>query len=80
MKAITKVMLCALILVALALVACSAPPQPVTKSQFESLQQELRDAEANKAKLQAENKQLTEELDMLTARRNYLQNLADEQK
>lgn len=73
-------MLCALLVLSIALTACGTPPPPVSKSQFETAGQEAMEAEANVARLQSEKSQLEAQLAAETAKRDALQEMADEKK
>ena len=80
MKTLTKIMLLALLVTSILFTACSSGAPSVSKSQYDALNQEVLDAEATVTRLQAENTQLTNELEALKGRRDALQRIADGQK
>jgi len=81
MKSLKMTLLCIVILTAIMFTACSSGPvRNVTKSQFESVELEVRAAEEKVAQLQAEKDALQAEIDAKQAKRDALQEWADEKK
>jgi uncharacterized lipoprotein YmbA len=71
-------MVIALIIVALALVACAPKPPSVSQSQFEAARQEAIDAENQRQALEREKSQLQEELHARQLLLEVLREMAEE--
>jgi len=81
MKALKIVMLCVLLLTAVAFTACGGGVQPtVSKSQFQSAEMEAQEAAARLAELQKEHDSLQAELDTKTEKLEALREWAAEKK
>ena len=73
-----KLMVIALLLIALAVVACAPKPPPVTENQYEAARQETLEAEQRLAALEREKSQLEAELHSRQILHEVLQEMVSE--
>ncbi|MCL2064251.1 MAG: hypothetical protein FWG98_07760 [Candidatus Cloacimonetes bacterium] len=78
MKNLQRVVVIALLIVALALVACAPKPPPVSQNQFNEARQETLDAEQRVLALEREKSQLETEIMQRQALRDVLLEMVDE--
>ena len=78
MKDFKRVMVVALLIVAIALVACAPKPPPVSQSQYDAARQETLEAEQRVVALEREKSQLEAEIYSRQILRDVLQEMVDE--
>jgi len=78
MKDLKRVMVVALLIIALALVACAPKPPPVSQNQFNEARQETLDAEQRVLALEREKSQLENEFNQRQVLRDVLLEMIDE--
>ena len=78
MKNFKRVMVIALLVIAIALVACAPKPPPVSQSQYDAARQETLEAEQRVLALEREKNQLEAEIHQRQVLRDVLLEMVDE--
>ena len=78
MKNLKRVMVIALLVIAMALVACAPKPPPVSQSQFNEARQDALDAEQRALALEREKNQLEADINQRQILRDVLLEMVNE--